>query len=45
VLSVAAAVHEATGGWDAPLLAVAAALLVMATAGAASVGRRAAVPA
>jgi len=42
---VVGAVHEATGGWDTPLLAVAAALLVMATAGAASVGRRAAVPA
>jgi len=42
---VVGAVHEATGGWDAPLLVVAAALVVMATAGAASVGRRAPVPA
>jgi CP family cyanate transporter-like MFS transporter len=39
---VLGAVHEATGGWDAPLLVVVVALLVMATAGGASVGRPAA---
>ena len=38
---VVGAVHEATGGWSAPLLVVALALLVMAGSGATAVRRRA----
>ncbi|NIZ89555.1 MFS transporter [Kineococcus rubinsiae] len=41
---VVGAVHEATGGWTAPLLVVAVALLVMAGTGAAAVRHRAPAP-
>jgi CP family cyanate transporter-like MFS transporter len=39
--TVVGAVHEATGGWTAPLLVVLAAIALLATAGAASAGRAA----
>ena len=38
--TVVGAVHEATGGWTAPLLVVLAAIVLLGTAGAASAGRR-----
>jgi MFS transporter, CP family, cyanate transporter len=34
------AVHEATGGWTAPLLVVLAAIVLLGVAGTASAGRR-----
>ena len=39
--TVVGAVHEATGGWTAPLLVVLGAILLLATAGTASAGRTA----
>ena len=39
--TVVGAVHEATGGWTAPLLVVLAAIVLLGTAGAASAGRAA----